>query len=423
MSVWDPVVGQDAAVAELTEAALVTAAARPLNHAWLLLGPAGSGRSVAAVAFAAALECEAAGEPGCGHCHSCTTALAGTHPDVRRVVPEGLSIGVDVTRDLVRAAASAPTVGRVRILVVEDADRLTEQAGNALLKALEEPAVHTVFVLCAPSDEDVLPTVRSRCRIVRLRVPDAASVAALLVREGTEPAVAAFVARAAQGHVGRARWLAADEGARRRRAEVLKLPSRLRSPAECLAAAADLVDAAAEEARTATAAREQQEMAALRSAYGAGATSGPAPALSGGSASAGGSASSGGSARSSRAAAGRASTRAACGQRALQARGAAGAVKELETAQRRRGKRTQLDALDRALIDLAGWYRDVLVQQLGGGADLVHPDQRAQTRLLAERSPAATTLRRIEAVLACREALGANASPLLAVENLMLDLH
>ena len=392
VSVWDRVVGQDAVVGELTEAARVTGAARPDNHAWLLLGPAGSGRSVAALAFAAALQCENSQSPGCGRCHSCTTTLAATHPDVRRVVPEGLSIGVDVARDLVRAAASAPAVGRVRILLVEDADRLTEQAGNALLKALEEPAAHTVFVLCAPSDEDVLPTVRSRCRIVRLRVPGAASVAALLVREGADPAVAAFVARAAQGHVGRARWLAADEGARRRRAEVLKLPGRLRSPAECLAAAADLVDAAAEEARAATAARDQDEMAALRSAYGAGATSGPASSRSGGG-------------------------------RALLARGAAGAVKELETAQKRRGKRTQLDALDRALIDLAGWYRDVLVQQLGGGAELIHPDQQAQTRLLSERSSAAMTLRRIEAVLACREALGANASPLLAVESLMLDLH
>lgn len=409
VSVWDRVVGQDAVVGELTEAARVTGAARPDNHAWLLLGPAGSGRSVAALAFAAALQCENSQSPGCGRCHSCTTTLAATHPDVRRVVPEGLSIGVDVARDLVRAAASAPAVGRVRILLVEDADRLTEQAGNALLKALEEPAAHTVFVLCAPSDEDVLPTVRSRCRIVRLRVPGAASVAALLVREGADPAVAAFVARAAQGHVGRARWLAADEGARRRRAEVLKLPGRLRSPAECLAAAADLVDAAAEEARAATAARDQDEMAALRSAYGAGATSGPASSRSGGSA------------RSS-AGPGRASSRSG-GGRALLARGAAGAVKELETAQKRRGKRTQLDALDRALIDLAGWYRDVLVQQLGGGAELIHPDQQAQTRLLSERSSAAMTLRRIEAVLACREALGANASPLLAVESLMLDLH
>ena len=409
VSVWDGVVGQDAAVAELADAARHAAAARPDNHAWLLLGPAGSGRSVAALAFAAAQECDDADAAGCGCCHSCTTTLAGTHPDVRRVVPEGLSIGVDAARDLVRAAASAPTVGRVRVLVVEDADRLTEQAGNALLKALEEPAAHTVFVLCAPSDEDVLPTVRSRCRIVRLRVPDAAAVAQLLVREGAEPAVAAFVARAAQGHIGRARWLSADEGGRRRRAEVLKLPGRLRSPAECLAAAADLVDASAEEARAATAARDQEEMAALRSAYGAGATSAPAPARSGAPA------------RPSRAAAkGPARSGAA---RPVQARGAAGAVKELETAQRRRGKRTQLDALDRALIDLAGWYRDVLVQQLGEGAELIHPDQQTHTRLLAERSAAATTLQRIEAVLACREALGANASPLLAVEKLMLDLH
>lgn len=400
MSVWDALVGQPAVVGTLSAAAEAAtrvvdegplAAARAgMTHSWLFTGPAGSGRSVAARAFAAALSCQRR-PVGCGECAGCRMVLAGTAADVRVVRPEGLSIGVAEVRALVRDAASTPTAGRWRVLLLEDADRLTEQAANALLKALEEPADRAVFLLCAPSTEDVLPTVRSRCRVVPLKLPAAGEVAAVLSREGVDPAAAALAAQVAQGHVGRARWLATDEAARVRRADVLRLPTRLRSVGECLAAAADLVVAATQEAEQETASRDEEETEALRTALGAGA--------------------SGGTGRGK--------------GKAVAVRGAAGALKELERAQKSRGKRSQLDALDRALVDLAGWYRDVLVVQLGAPVELVHPDRRPVAERLARASAPEQTLRRVEAVVGCREALAETPglAPLLAVESLALTLR
>ena len=180
-----------------------------MSHAWLFTGPPGSGRSNAAVAFAAALQCE---DAGCGECHACHTVLSGTHADVTVVRTEKLSIGVDEVRDLVRRAALAPVGRRWQILIVEDADRLTEQACNALLKAIEEPTDRTVWMLCAPTVEDVLPTIRSRCRLVTLSTPVTADVADFLVRrDGVDAGLASYAARASQGHIGRARALARDE--------------------------------------------------------------------------------------------------------------------------------------------------------------------------------------------------------------------
>ena len=144
-----------------------------MTHAWIFTGPPGSGRSVAARAFAAALQCVHG--TGCGECPGCHTTLGGTHADVRLVVPEGLSIGVGEMRALVLRAASTPSGGRWQVVVIEDADRLTEAAGNALLKAIEEPPPRTVFLLCAPSThpDDISVTIRSRCRVVPLRQPPA----------------------------------------------------------------------------------------------------------------------------------------------------------------------------------------------------------------------------------------------------------
>src|SRR4051812_35277214 len=200
-----------------------------MTHAWIFTGPPGSGRSVAARAFAAALECERNGI-GCGECHGCHTALGRTHADVRFVVPEGLSIGVNEMRALVLRAASAPSGGRWQVIVIEDADRLTEQAANALLKAVEEPSDRSVWLLCTPSDhpDDVPVTIRSRCRVVALRTPDPEAVADLLARrDGVDADTARWAARASQGHVGRARRLATDAEARDRRNAVLDLPRTL----------------------------------------------------------------------------------------------------------------------------------------------------------------------------------------------------
>ena len=195
MTVWADLVGQEPVV-ETLQAAVASAdgTGRSMTHAWLFTGPPGSGRSNAASAFAAALQCE---QGGCGECHSCTTARAGSHPDITIIRTDGLSIGTDVAREYVRKSALRPALGRWQVLIVEDADRLTDQAANALLKAIEEPSPHTIWMLCAPAVEDVIITIRSRCRPVLLRTPSATAIAGLLVeRDGIEPSLATAAAAA-----------------------------------------------------------------------------------------------------------------------------------------------------------------------------------------------------------------------------------
>lgn len=388
MSVWDDVVGQDAVVAQLTEAVKAAAtivrggdtpAGSGMTHAWLFTGPPGSGRSTAARAFAAALQCP---DGGCGHCESCHTGLAGTHADVDVVSTDQLSIGVKETRDLVRKASLSPSGRRWQAIVMEDADRLTESAGNVLLKAVEEPAPRTVWMLCAPSLEDVLPTIRSRCRHLVLRTPSTRAVADLLVRrDRIDPETALFCARAAQSHIGRARGLARDPLARERRQEVLTMPTSLTDIGSCLTAAQRLVDAAAADAKQASEELDARELDALKAALGAGATGRGMPT------------------------------------------GSAGAIKELEGRQKKRATRTQRDAIDRALVDLAAFYRDVLSLQLAASVELVNDEMRATLRRIADNSTPETTLRRIEAVLACRDVVERNVAPLLAVEAMVLTLR
>jgi len=385
VSVWDALVGQPAVEAELRSAA--TAAAGVLRgdtgsgmtNAWLFTGPPGSGRSTAARAFSAALQCP---DAGCGHCAACHTVLAGTHADVEVVNTEMLSIGVDLSRPLVRRAALSPSGGRWQVIVMEDADRLTEQACDVLLKSLEEPPPRTVWLLCVPSAEDLVPTIRSRCRVVSLRTPSTAAVATELERrDQVDPAMAAFAARASQGHIGRARRLAGDERARRRRHDVLALPLTVQGVSACLTAAANLVDAAAEEAKEATVSRDSSESEQLRRALGEGTLGRSVP------------------------------------------RQAGAAVRELEDRQKVRAKRRQRDALDRALVDLASFYRDVLSLQVGAHVELTNDELRPQLDSVARASTPETTLRRMEAVLGCREAVDANVAPLLAVEAMALALR
>ncbi|WP_242423981.1 DNA polymerase III subunit delta', partial [Frankia sp. EI5c] len=394
VTVWDALVGQDAVVSTLAAAASAAAlvategplaAARAgMTHSWLFTGPAGSGLAEAARAFAAGLLCQR-DQPGCGQCPGCHTVLSDTAADLRTVRPEGLSIGVRDVRALIRDAASAPSAGRWRILLIEDADRFTDSAANALLKALEEPAERAVFLLCAPSADDVLPTIRSRCRSVALRLPTVEDVVAALVREGADADLARVAAQAAQGHVGQARRLAADPQARARRESVLRLPAQLNRVGDCLAAAAALVEAANADAQAANAERDETETAALKTALGVGATS-----------------------AGTRSASARGGGRAGAKPRSIQVRGAAGALKELERTQKSRGRRTVLDSLDRALVDLAGLYRDILVRQLRAEVALVHPDHAEATERLGSTATPEQTLRRWEAVLATRQALADN---------------
>ncbi|CAN5719555.1 DNA polymerase III subunit delta' [soil metagenome] len=351
---------------------------RGMTHAWMFTGPPGSGRSTAALAFAAALQCP---DQGCGHCKECHTALIGSHADVDVVRTDALSIGVKETRDLVRRSALTPAGPGWQVIVLEDSDRLTEQAVNVLLKAIEEPPRRTVWLLCVPSTEDLAPTIRSRCRLVVLRTPPAAAVADLLVRrDGINPAMAAYAAAASQGHVGRARRLALDERARLRRQDVLRVPSALQHLPACFTAAANIVEAAAEEAREATGESDAEETRAMRRALG----EGP-------------------------------------GTRGL-ARGSAGVIADLERRQKARATRQQRDGLDRALVDLASFYRDVLVVQLGASVELVNEADRPAVEGAARAGTPAATLRRLEAVLACRESLAVAVAPLLAVEALTVEL-
>ncbi|MDQ4104181.1 MAG: DNA polymerase III subunit delta' [Actinomycetota bacterium] len=391
MSVWAGLVGQDPAVATLVGAARSAAGTVPadaMTHAWLFTGPPGSGRSVAARAFAAALQCtDAQAGPGCGSCQSCRTTLAGTHPDVREVVPEGLSISVADMRALVVGASRRPSAGRWQVLLIEDADRLTEGAANALLKAVEEPPPRTVFLLCAPSDhpDDIAVTLRSRCRTVGLRTPPAVAVAeVLMARDGMDTDTAQWAASVCGGHVGRARRLATDPQARTRREAVLRVPTALRSPADVFTMADELVVAAESEANGLTAARDAAETEELETALGAGGTGkGVAAAV----------------------------------------RGAKGAIRELERRQKSRATRTQRDALDRALVDLAGFYRDTLVTAFGAPVALTHPDRAADIATVAARLPPEALLRKLEAVLSCREALELNVKPRIAIEALTSALQ
>jgi len=375
VSVWRDVVGQEAAVEALSRA---VGDERLMTHAWLLTGPPGSGRSTAARAFAAALQCPAG---GCGDCHECHTAASGAHADVQVVATEHTYLRLDDVKPLVMLAQQRPSAGKWRIIIVEDADRLLDDSGNLLLKSIEEPPPRTVWILCAPSSEDVLVTIRSRCRHVGLRVPPASAVADLLVRrDGIDQVVAAYAARAAQSHIGMARRLALDEGARNRRREVLRVPGRLTSVGAAVLAAGELVEVASEDAKAATTQRNAEERAALMRSLGAEGVTLLPPAV-----------------RSQ--------------------------VRQLEENQKRRATRSLRDGLDRALVDLLAFYRDVLVTQLGADmVDLVNTDLWVDVDRLARNSSPEDTVRRMDAIGLARERISANVAPLLAVEALMVEL-
>ncbi len=381
MSVFDSLVGQDHVVNVLREA-VADAAAEPagpsMTHAWLFIGPPGSGRSNAAIAFGAALACP---DGGCGQCHDCRAAMAGNHPDVEVVRPEGLSYKTEEARNLVSRADMAPTRARWHVIVLEDADRLTESANNVLLKSIEEPASRTVWLLCAPSVEDLLPTVRSRCQVIGLRTPATAAVATFLEGQGVDAGTAAFAARASMGHIGRARALATIESVRNRRHDVLVMMRDLSDLASCMAAAGNIVEAAKADAEALLAEREETERADMMLAMGAGAEGKGVKRV----------------------------TKAA--------------MKELDDRHTARRNRTVRDELDRVLVDLLAWFRDVLVLQQEAPVELVNEEMRNDLARMADESQASDTLLRITAIRDARQALAMNVAPQLAMEAMVVKLR
>jgi DNA polymerase-3 subunit delta' len=374
--VWSTLVGQRRAIEPLRAAA----SGHGMSQAFLFTGPPGSGRSNAAVAFTAALQCEMQ-PPGCGTCHSCHTVLAGSHADVTVVRTDKLSIGVDEVRDLVRRSALAPVGRRWQVMIVEDADRLTDQAANALLKAIEEPTDRTVWMLCAPTVEDLLPTIRSRCRMVTLSTPSAEDVAGFLVHaDAVEPALASYCARASQGHIGRARALARDEGARNRRKEVVSIPARLTSLGSCMNAAQNLLETTQEEADLITSELDARERSDLDVSYGV-------------------------------------------VERGRRPREYAPALSALERGQKTRAKRRHLDVVDRGLMDLASVYRDAIALATGAPGGLVNEELRPDIEQIVGSSTPELNLRRIGWIFDTREQmLEFNVPVALALESLMVAL-
>jgi DNA polymerase-3 subunit delta' len=380
-SVFDDLVGQEHII-EILQGAVAASRtgsdSQEMTHAWVFTGPPGSGRSSAAAAFAQALICP---NQGCSTCNECKSAVTGGHPDVEVIRTEGLSIKVEEIRELLTRVAWAPSMGGWRVVVMEDVDRLTESAANALLKAIEEPGTRTVWLLCAPTLHDVLPTIRSRCRLLQLRTPSIEAVTQVLIkRDKISPTMADFAARVSQGHIGRARFLATHESVRSNRKVIMQLPLQLGSLAAAFQAAQTLIDLAIEQANASSKSRDEKEIEKLQEAYGKGATG-----------------------------------------RGM-ATGATKAVKELEKEQKSRATRLVRDSIDGALLDLATFYRDVMMAQGGVTESVINSDMRSQIDSYAASFSAHTAVQKIGAIMEARKHLAMNSAPLVTCEALMCEL-
>ena len=353
-----------------------------MTHSWLFTGPPGSGRSQAALAFAAALVCTDPNEVGCGRCKGCRDALAGQHTDIVHVVPKELIIKTDYIREIVAQAARMPTVAPYRVLIIENADRLHPAAADALLKTVEEPPERTVIILLAPSTdpEDFSQTLRSRCRHLYIPSPSEAELVHILMQEeGATEHDARLAAATSLRHVGRARLLVRSPEIQQRRAQAINMAELIFQGAYAFQAVGSLIKATEKEAVDSYADEDAAERAKLEQALGKGA----AKAL----------------------------------------RGAASSLKELEARQKARSTRRKRDVFDLVLVDLAGVYRDALVVQAGADVPLTHPDFEPLARELAERVPAAGLVACLDAIAQCRARLHQSVTPAVAFNGMIGHLR
>ncbi|MFZ7087084.1 DNA polymerase III subunit delta' [Curtobacterium sp. RRHDQ10] len=375
MSIWDGLTGQDDAVAGLRSAAEGPDATGGMTHSWLITGPPGSGRSNVALAFAAALVGDGPDDD-----RALAQVTARTHPDVAVLTTQRVIITIDEIRTLVTSSYYSPSVGRYRVMIVEDADRMTERTSNLLLKALEEPPERTVWILCAPSEADLIPTIRSRVRSVRLRVPGVESVADLIVaRTGVDRALALDAARQAQSHIGMAQRLATSEDARDRRRRTLDTVLRIRTVGDAVLAAAELMAVADEDAKSITQERDAEERDAALRSLGVEPGGTVPPAL-----------------RSQ--------------------------LRALEEDQKRRATRSLRDGLDRILVDISSLYRDLLLLGLRAPAEPVNLAMHADLERALPTVPPASALAVLDAIGVARDRIAANVAALLALEALLVTV-
>jgi len=374
--VWAEMLGQDEAVAQLQQA--VAGRDKGVHHAWLMTGPPGSGRSNLAHAFARALLCS---NGGCGTCHSCVLAEAGTHPDISVLATDKIIIGIDEVRKMVADSQLGSSMSRFKIMIVEDADRMAERSSNVLLKALEEPPAGTIWLLCAPSEADMLPTIRSRVRRVALKMPAVSEVARLLTeRDGVDPKIASQVAAESQSHIGMARRLATSNEARSRRRESLVAALHITGVTSAVNCSAQWLEVAKKDADALTQERDSAERVELLKMLGLNEDDNvPANMRT--------------------------------------------ELKNLEESQKRRAARSLRDGIDRILVDLLALYRDVLTIQLGTGSPLINDELRAGIQDVAARSTAAASIAKLDAIATARHRIAANGRDIVVLDALAIALR
>ena len=375
MGVWDELTGLAEAIEIFTAAAAADATGSSMTHAWLVTGPPGSGRSNLAYAFATALLSRSDDDLEATE----RQVAARTHPDLGVLSTERVIISIDEVRQLVTSSQFSPSVGRFRVMVIEDADRMSERTSNVLLKALEEPPPRTVWILCAPSEADLIPTIRSRVRSVRLRVPGVDEVAELIARrDGVDLATATRAAREAQSHIGMAHRLATNDEARERRERTLQIALAIRTVGDAVRAAGVLLELAGDDAKSITEERDAEERESALRSLGIEPGGTIPPAL-----------------RSQ--------------------------LKNLEEDQKRRATRSLRDGLDRIMVDLLSLYRDILLIQLNATIEPINLSINSLLVTASLRSTSAQTLATMDAIAIARRRIDGNVSPALALEAMLIS--